>query len=216
MSKIPDRLASHEAQIANLARKGILTYRDIAPIVEVIIRGKVGKLGTIGVYDFDDIAQEIRAKCARIMSRFDPEKSTAYNFFGYCADNFIKDLMRKHTLRDGAVCGSCVYSSVEGCKLHKEANKCDRYKSYLEQKRRKERVCLMRSNPNFSWDTFDKGVLPRDTEKFYLSSLKIIKKHLPSAMRYYFDMLLAGSGIPSAMNEELYEEVEYVIREFID
>jgi DNA-directed RNA polymerase specialized sigma24 family protein len=216
MSKTPERLASHEAHIADLARKGMLTYEAIAPIVETIIRGKVAKLGTIGAYDFEDIAQEIRAKCARIMGRFDPEKSTAYNFFGYCADNFIKDLMRKHTLRDGAICSSCVYSGDKSCKLYPEANQCDRYKSYLEQKRRKERVCLMRSNPNFSWETFNKGVWARDTEEYYLSSIRIIRTHLPSIMRYYFDLLLAASGIPHAMYEELYEEVEYVIREFID
>jgi hypothetical protein len=216
MSNLPDKRASDEARIANLARKGILTYDDIVPIVELIIRGKVGKLGTIGVYDFDDIAQEIRAKCAKIIACFDPDKSTAYNFFGYCADNFIKDLIRKHTLRDGSVCNSCVYNNGQNCRLYKELGKCCRYQNYLEQKRKKERVCLMRSNPNFSWGTYDKGIAARDTESFYLSNIKVIRYNLPGEMRYYFDLLLAGSGIPSIMYDELYEEVEYVIREFVD
>jgi len=97
-----------EQVIRNKASLGTLEYNDIHDIVEYLIKAKSAKIKTIGIYDSDDIAQEVRVKCFKIINKFSSSKGSAVNFFGVCIDNSLTDL-KEDTRCDEVMSVSIVY-----------------------------------------------------------------------------------------------------------
>jgi len=210
-------LATEEGRIQKIARQRSLTYRDIAPLVEYIAAVKCSKFGEIGIYEYDDVAQEIRAKCYTILNRFDPTEGSAFNFFGSCADNMLRDLKRKHTLRKTNVCYRCVYNRHGKCFLYgRNPERCERYVLYLENKRRKEHVAKMRSDPDFAWHTQQSNTFMFDREQYYETAIDQIKSALSGPMLHHFNMLMASSGLAPEIEDDLFHEVKSVIQHCVD
>lgn len=206
-----------ERRLTRIARKRELTYKDIEPIIECVVTVKCAKFGNIGIYNREDIAQEIRAKCYKILQRFDPNEGGAFNFFGSCADNLLRDLRRKHTLRKTNVCSRCVYYRNSACFLYADdQEKCRRFRVYLENKQRKESIAKMTCDPDFAWHTQPSDTFIFDQEHYYESAIHNIRGILPSGLVYSFDLLMAGSGIPKSTEEELFTEVKSAIQNDLD
>ena len=212
-----EHVEHEERRLRKIIQKRKLTYRDIEPIVEYVAAVKCAKFGTIGIYNREDVAQEIRAKCYKILERFDPKEGTAFNFFGSCADNLLRDLRRKHTLRKTNVCSRCVYYRDGGCFLHAaDLEKCKRYNAYLENKQRKESISKMLCDPEFAWHTQASDSFLFDNEDYYEAAIAEIRSILPSGLIYPFDMLMANSGVSKDTEEELFQEVQSIIADTID
>lgn len=215
--KKSDILAETEERIVQIAKERPLVYADIVPIVEYIAKIKCIQFGELGVYGHDDIAQEVRLKCHKILHKFKPGMSTAFNFFGSCADNLLRDLRRKHTLRRTNVCSRCVYYRGRQCFLHnEELSQCARYKTYLENKKRKEGIARMRCDPEFAWHTQASNNFIFDNEGYYLKAIDQIKTVLPKDLNLAFRMIMANSGIAPETEEKLYAEVQTIIQNYID
>ena len=82
--------------------KTILTYKDIEPIVEYLVKVKA-RDNTFDCWDADDVAQEIRIICLNAIPHFDSEKVDDYkgvvNYFGRCVDNRLRNLKRDNYIR---------------------------------------------------------------------------------------------------------------------
>jgi DNA-directed RNA polymerase specialized sigma24 family protein len=210
-------LEFEERRLRKTARKRKLTYHDISPIVEYVAAVKSSKFGEIGIYSADDVAQEIRAKCYRILHKFNPKEGTAFNFFGSCADNMLRDLRRKHTLRKTNVCYRCVYNRHGNCFLYgKDPERCERYVIYLENKRRKESVAKMLCDPDFAWHAQQSDSFMFDHEEYYEAAITQIRAALPTTMVHPFDMFMANSGVAPEVEDELFHEVKSVIKNCVD
>lgn len=79
-----------------------LTYSDIEPIVEYLVKVKA-RDNTFDCWDADDIAQEIRIICLGAIEKFDPVQADTYkkmvNYFGTCVDNRLRNLRRDKYIR---------------------------------------------------------------------------------------------------------------------
>jgi hypothetical protein len=210
-------LESEEQRLQEIAQTRKLTYLDISPIIEYVAAVKCAKFGGVGIYSPDDVAQEIRVKCYRILHKFNPAEGSAFNFFGSCADNMLRDLRRRHTLRKTNVCYRCVYNRRGKCFLYGKApERCERYVIYLENKRRKESVAKMLCDPDFAWHTQQSNTFVFDKERYYVEAISQIRGMLPDELLYPFDMMMANSGIAPEVENELYHEVKSVIQSCVD
>lgn len=81
---------------------GELTYTDIEPIVEYLVRVKATE-NTFDCYDIDDIAQEIRIICWTALETFSADRAKSYkqvvNYFGRCVDTRLQNVKRDNYIR---------------------------------------------------------------------------------------------------------------------
>ena len=82
--------------------KQSLTYKDIEPIVEYLVKVKA-RDNTFDCWDTEDIAQEIRIICLYALDSFEPSRGkdhkTIVNYFGRCVDNRLRNLKRDRYIR---------------------------------------------------------------------------------------------------------------------
>jgi len=82
-------------------KRGSLSYDDIQPIVEYLVRTK-SRSYMFDTYSQDDIAQEIRIICLNTLPKVDLDRvkdGKLQNFFGRCVDNGLKNLKRDNYVR---------------------------------------------------------------------------------------------------------------------
>lgn len=212
-----ERIEILEKQLNALSKTRSLTYDDITEIVEYLASIKSRQFGEIGVYNLDDVAQEIRLKCASIIKKFVPGEYSVFNFLGRCIDNYLKDLRRRHTLRRTNVCCKCVYYQRGKCFLHGEnIKKCFRYNEFLKHKKQKESISYMQCDPEFAWHMHVGDIFLCRSVAQYEDAIKELCVVLPADLVLPFKMVLAGSGIDEEIREELYDEVKSAIRYTLD
>lgn len=210
-------IEAEDRRLHALAIRRPLIYDDISDVVELLISLKCARFSSIGVYNKDDVAQEIRAKCYRVLPKFDPLAGGIFNFLGRCADNLLLDLRRKHTLRRANVCYRCLFRRDGKCFLFgDQQEKCGRYKTYLENKPKKENVSRMLCDPDFAWGLQPSNTFVFDNENCYESRIRSIRGLLSERMIYPFDMVMANSGVSDDVEEALLDEVRAIIRYDID
>ena len=204
-----------EQVIRNKASLGTLEYSDIHDIVEYLIKAKSAKIRTIGIYDPDDIAQEVRVKCFRIIHKFSSSKGSAVNFFGVCIDNSLTDLIRRHTLRRSNVCFYCLFNIKGVCQYYEDIDKCEKYSRFLTNKKSKEVVCLLRGNSDFEWGKIV-GKQHSEVNSYNIESKILdVREFLTEESKVAFDALMNNVDIGSEQEKLLCQEVKYVIGKYI-
>lgn len=94
-------MGSSKTKKTKTKKKHNLTYKDIEPIVEYLVRTKCRNY-TFGCYTPEDIAQEIRIICFKTLDKLDMDRvkdGKLQNFFGRCVDNGLKNLKRDNYVR---------------------------------------------------------------------------------------------------------------------
>jgi len=120
-----------------------IKYEDITEIVEYLVRTK-SRNYTFDCWTEDDIAQEIRIICFKVLDHFDvkrvkPDKWR--NFFGRCVDNGLKNLKRDNYIRSSPPCkGDCGFLHVEERTNADVGIICKRWLRFKRNMRRKIRV----------------------------------------------------------------------------
>ena len=204
-----------EQVIRNKASLGTLEYNDIHDIVEYLIKAKSAKIKTIGIYDSDDIAQEVRVKCFKIINKFSSSKGSAVNFFGVCIDNSLTDLIRRHTLRRSNVCFYCLFNIKGVCQYYEDIDNCEKYSRFLTNKKSKEVVCLLRGNSDFEWGEIV-GKKHSEVNSYNIESkISDVREFLTEESKVAFDALMNNVDIGSEQEKLLCQEVKYVIGKYI-
>lgn len=117
-----------------MAKKKKLTYKDIEPIVEYLVKVK-SKQNTFDCWDVEDISQEIRIICLNALEEFDHKRATdekhILNYFGRCVDNRLKNLKRDNYIR---------YTPPQINENDSEDEMLEKYIRYQEYISRKENI----------------------------------------------------------------------------
>lgn len=204
-----------EQIIRTKAALGTLEYNDIHDIVEYLIKAKSAKIKTIGIYDPDDIAQEVRVKCFKVIHKFSSSKGSAMNFFGVCIDNSLTDLIRRHTLRRSNVCFYCLFNIKGVCQYYEDIDKCEKYSRFLANKKNKEVICLLRGNSDFEWGEIV-GKKHSEVNSYNIESkISDVREFLTEESKVAFDALMNNVDIGSEQEKLLCQEVKYVISKYI-
>ena len=205
-----------EMVIKEKAALGTLEYSDIHSIVEYLIKAKSAKIKTIGIYDPDDIAQEVRVKCFKIMHKYASNKGSAVNFFGVCIDNALIDLIRRHTLRKSNVCFYCLFNIRGVCQYYENVDECKKYSRFLTNKSSKEVIYLLRGNSEFEWGEIV-GKKYTEVNSYNLESKILeIREFLTEESKVVFDSFMGNQEIGNEQEKLLFQEVKFVINKYID
>lgn len=94
------------------AVSGIPLYEDYADVVERLIRTE-GRSFLFPGLDQDDIAQEIRVECVRVMNKFDASRigPSPYQYLKQCVKNFLFNMRRGIYVPNNPPCIRCPYWS---------------------------------------------------------------------------------------------------------
>jgi hypothetical protein len=95
-----------------VAASGIPIYEDYADVVERLIRTE-GRSFLFPGLDQDDIAQEIRVECVRVMNKFDASRigPSPYKYLKQCVKNFLFNMRRGIYVPNNPPCIRCPYWS---------------------------------------------------------------------------------------------------------
>lgn len=87
---------------------GLIEYAEIADIIEALIHTE-GRRYPIPGLDTDDIAQEIRLECVRVMHSYDPLRigPSPYKFLQVCVRNFLYNMRRGIYVPNNPPCTRC-------------------------------------------------------------------------------------------------------------
>jgi hypothetical protein len=98
-----------------IAASGISTYEDYADVVERLIRTE-GRSFLFPGLGQDDIAQEIRMECVRVMTKFDASRigPSPYRYLKQCVRNFLFNMRRGIYVPNNPPCVRCPYWSKLG------------------------------------------------------------------------------------------------------
>jgi len=112
-----------------------VTYQQAATIVEAVAESKARQFRRIAWLDEEDIKQEVRTKCFRILHRYDPSNTAdLYTFLSKCAENRLRDIRRGVLYKYNKPCSRCVFWDPEAkkagehdCKAFTNKMDCDKY-----------------------------------------------------------------------------------------
>jgi len=104
----------------SVASSGQLEYGDIHDIVEALIYTE-GRKNPIPGLSHDDIAQEIRLECLRVLASYDSTRigSSPYKYFQVCIRNRLYNMRRGIYVPNNPPCSRCVLWDKENkeCKI---------------------------------------------------------------------------------------------------
>jgi len=178
-------------------------HRDITATIERIVNLKrttfVG-----GMFDSDDLAQEIRIRLIRATMSIKSGKSI-FLFLVRCADNLILDLWRGIYRANNPPCKIC----ASGKSCQPDGQICNKAREY-------NAVLKIRQNIDRPEPLGDIDILHFDTvlEDMYLQELhkKIIKVLSPKLLKSYHNLInSSGEGVPVQHKRRIREIVRGII-----
>ena len=94
------------------AVSGTILYKEYSEVVESLVRTEAKTFLFPGL-DYDDIAQEIRVECIRVMSKFDSARigPSPYKYLKQCIKNFLYNKRRGIYVPNNPPCVRCPYWS---------------------------------------------------------------------------------------------------------
>jgi len=183
-----------------------ISYEDIEPIVEKLIKSKTRKY-KFDIWGEDDIAQEIRIKCFVAIQKYDPNSGAKIEtYLTTCVNNMLANLLRDNFFSCKPPCynnrtkSACKYFSGDVSYPCDRQDSCERYAAYI--KKRNSKLAFYDSKPldlfhnyfgvknNMSVEFFDQEIIDhlpnqkaieyyrqyRNNEKIPYQYLAIIKK----------------------------------------
>lgn len=168
---------------------GKIDYGTAEPIIEAIAASKAHQFRQkLGWFDEEDIKQEVRLKCHKILDRYDPTKSDLYIFLARCADNRIRDIRRSIRYKHNKPCIRCEHwdsdaaaAGKHDCRAFSNKLECDKFSKH----ERYVQVKLSVSQPvNIDEDRvydshFGRHVLQADLVDF-------VNTHIPTELKPLF------------------------------
>jgi DNA-directed RNA polymerase specialized sigma24 family protein len=157
--------------------------------LEVVQRigDKLAAKYTFGVYDEDDIRQEIFLISALALPKFDPEKATLENFLFVHVSNRLKTLIRDKHFASG--------------------------KNWIEDRKKNiiNTVNIDKIDENAETGCHFNNDEVANLERKYV--FELIDKHLPSYLRSDYLRLMHGNSIPTARKEKVVAAISSILKE---
>jgi len=119
-----------------------IAYDSVQDLVETIVSMKKTKYSHFPGTDVEDLGQDIRLECWRVLRLHDPEKEgkSLFHYVARCVDNFLYNKFRGIFLDNNPPCLRCpeYIRETKTCKIDEVG--CDRIVSYRERMARKRAI----------------------------------------------------------------------------
>lgn len=197
-----------------MSKKTELSYKDIEPIVEYLVKTK-SRTYSFDCYTDEDIGQEIRIICFRALDHFDitrVKEDKWQNFFGRCVDNGLKNLKRDNYLRTSPPCkGDCGFlhgDQYMNNELGRMCKKWLKFRSNLQRKIKvKHPIPIQVIGDNVKDSNQEKEIESRDLEKYVLESI-------PEELRDYLKLMIDGRGKDVPRKEK--KRIQALVKRVLD
>lgn len=156
---------------------------------------------TFGIYDIDDISQEIYILCLDALDRYDGKRNL-YNFLFTHTKNRLKNLKRNKYFRGECPCKLCDFKP-EGETGHKNKKHCELYKNWYANNSRKSNIAQpigFTENTDIA-DNNDSGQEEVDRRDF----LELVEREIPLYLRETYLKMKSGVVVQNRDREKVLE-----------
>jgi DNA-directed RNA polymerase specialized sigma24 family protein len=189
-----------------VAPSGTPSYSDINGIVEALINTE-GRKYPIPGYDHDDIAQEIRMECFRVLQYFNVSRigPSPYKYLQTCVRNFLYNMRRGIWVPNNPPCVRCpLWDRIRRTCTIDEIG-CDKIVQYRENMAAK---ADLRRPASLEDDILDHH---QDEVTDVLLLDQSIKDALPARLIPYYECMKNGDKIPARIKKEIRTIVTEII-----
>lgn len=184
------------------------TYTDISDIVEALVHTD-GRRYPIPGMDHEDVAQEIRLECLRVLEFFDPTRigPSPYKYLQTCVRNFLYNMRRGIWVPNNPPCVRCpLWNRIaKTCTI--EEIGCEKIVQYRES---------MATKADLKQPTsLDVEVLDDRAEQEIDATMldQSIRSALPKNLITHYERLIAGQAVPARIKKQIREIVTAVIND---
>lgn len=151
-----------------------LSYDDISDIVEYLVKTKC-RTYAFDCYSPEDIAQEIRLICFKVLTHFDADKveeAKRVNFFGRCVDNALKNLKRDKYIRYSSPCdGDCELLHGNDAELSKVCKKWLKHQDKIQRKKNIKHPISIELLGDIRDTQFEKIIETEDMKRYLIDKI---------------------------------------------
>lgn len=177
---------------------GTPSYSDISDIVEALANTE-GRRYPIPGYEHDDIAQEIRMECLRVLPYFDAARigPSPYKYLQTCVRNFLYNMRRGIWVPNNPPCVRCpLWDRVRRTCTIEEIG-CEKIVQYRENMAAK---ADLRKPSSLEDDVLD-NYQDEQAEAMLLD--QSIRDALSPRLLPFYDKMLVGDKIPARIKREI-------------
>lgn len=191
-----------------VATSGTPSYDDVADVIEALVYSE-GRRYPIPGMDFEDVGQEIRLECIRVLQFYDASRigPSPYKYLQTCVRNFLYNQRRGIWVPNNPPCVRCpLWDKVRKTCTIDEVD-CDKIVQYRANMATK--AALKQPN-SLEFDVLD------DAHESELDALVLdqsIRNALPANLVPYYDKLLLGEKIPPRAKKQIREIATGVIND---
>lgn len=181
-----------------IVSSGIPTYSDITDIVEALANTE-GRRYPIPGMDHDDIAQEIRLECFRVLPYFNASRigPSPYKYLQTCVRNFLYNMRRGIWVPNNPPCVRCpLWDKLKRTCTINEIG-CDKIVQYRENMAAK---ADLRRPASLDEDVVD-NIQDMQIDATLLD--QSIRESLPSNLVSFYEKLIKGEKIPARIKRQI-------------
>jgi len=193
---------------SGIATNGTPSYADVSDCIEALVY-KEGRRYPIPGMDFEDIAQEIRLECIRVLQFYDETRigPSPYKYLQTCIRNFLYNKRRGIWVPNNPPCVRCpLWDKVRKiCTVDEvDCDKIVQYKQNMAVKR------ALRQPSSLEFDVTD------DQQEDEMDATILdhsIRAALPDHLLSYYESLLLGDKIPARAKKQIRDIATGVIND---
>jgi|APGre2960657404_1045060.scaffolds.fasta_scaffold54253_3 hypothetical protein len=192
---------------------GLLEFSSYETFVEAIVASE-GTKNPIPGYSLDDIAQEIRLECWRVMQFYDPQRigPYPYKYLQVCIKNFLYNMRRGTYVPNNPPCVRCPMwdKLARKCIVNEEG--CDSIVQYRKKMATKANLKSPAPIENEVYDIKNEAF----DDSFALQE-SILQK-MPKELLPYYKKMIGGEkrGIPVKARKEIRKIVKELLKDAED
>lgn len=193
---------------SGVVANGTPSYADVADVIEALAH-KEGRRCPIPGMDFEDIAQEIRLECIRVLQFYDATRigPSPYKYLQTCVRNFLYNQRRGIWVPNNPPCVRCpLWDKMRKTCTINEVD-CDKIVQYRQNMATK--AALKQPN-SLEFDITDNH---QEQEHDAMLLDQSIRNALPDNLITYYDKLLVGDKVPARTKKQIREIATGVIND---
>ncbi len=194
--------------VSGVATNGTPTYADVSDIVEALVNTE-GRRYPIPGMDFEDIAQEVRMECVRVLQFYDASRigPSPYKYLQTCVRNFLYNQRRGIWVPNNPPCVRCpLWDRMRKICTIDEVG-CDKIVHYRENMATK---AALRSPSSLEIDVSD-NLHEQELDSMILD--QSIRDALPPNLIPHYKKLLAGEKVSPRIKRQIREIATGVIND---
>lgn len=187
---------------------GTPSYADVADVIEALAYQE-GRARPIPGMDFDDIAQEIRMECIRVLHFYDASRigPSPYKYLQTCVRNFLYNQRRGIWVPNNPPCVRCpLWDKMrKTCTIDEvDCDKIVQYRSNMATK------AALRQPNSLAFDVTDNQ---QEQELDAMVLDQSIRNALPEHLIDYYDKMLIGQKVPARAKKQIRDIATGVIND---